>query len=96
MSGPSCVFPVIANVPSDDEHAHAIVENAVHGLNYSRSPPHILMDNRQLLGWFVDARDRVTDVGQDMSQLHRLIHLQHRMLKTVNQVITSLETDERE
>ncbi|KIK33287.1 hypothetical protein CY34DRAFT_18462 [Suillus luteus UH-Slu-Lm8-n1] len=80
----------------NDEHAHAIVENAVHGLNYSRSLAHILMENRQLLGWFADARDRVTDVGQDMSQMHRLIHLQRRMLKTVNQVITSLETDGRE
>jgi hypothetical protein len=86
----------IANRTSDDQHAHAIVQNAVHGLNYDWTPAHILMENRQLLGWFADARDRVTDVGQDLSQLHRLIYIQRRMLKTVNQVIASIETDERE
>ncbi|KAG1766484.1 hypothetical protein EV702DRAFT_1050659 [Suillus placidus] len=79
----------------DNEHVHAIVKNAVHGLNDSRAPGQVLMDNRQLLGWFTDARNRVTDVGQDMRQLHRLVHLQCRMLDTVNHVIASLETDEQ-
>ncbi|KAG2341412.1 hypothetical protein BDR05DRAFT_949741 [Suillus weaverae] len=79
---------------SDDEHAHAIVENAVHGLNDSRAPGQVLMDNQELLGWFTDTRNQVTNVGQDMCQLHRLVHLQRRMLDTVNHVIASLETDE--
>jgi hypothetical protein len=79
-----------------DEHAHTIVENAVYGLNYSWTPAHILMDNHKLLKWFVDAHDQVTDIGQNLSQLHQLIHLQCRMLKMVNQVMTSIKTGEQE
>ncbi|KAG2337828.1 hypothetical protein BDR05DRAFT_952342 [Suillus weaverae] len=78
----------------DDEHAHAIVKNVVHGLNDSWAPGQVLMDNRQLLRWFTDSRNQVTNVGQDMCQLHGLVHLQCQMLDTINHVITSLETDE--
>ncbi|KAG2746311.1 hypothetical protein P692DRAFT_20876415 [Suillus brevipes Sb2] len=45
----NCRLKAIGN-NMDDQHAHAIVQNAVHGLNYDRTPAHILMENRQLLG----------------------------------------------
>ncbi|KAG2748633.1 hypothetical protein P692DRAFT_20874386 [Suillus brevipes Sb2] len=80
----------------DDDHAQAIVENAVHGLTDDRVPAAIVLENRQLLGWFSDTRDRVTGIGQDMSDLHRLLQFQRRMLKTVNQVISSLETEQQQ
>ncbi|KAG1842961.1 hypothetical protein F4604DRAFT_1938407 [Suillus subluteus] len=38
-----------------DEHVHAIVENAVHGLNSDRVPAQILMANRWVLNAFTDA-----------------------------------------
>ncbi|KAG1781326.1 hypothetical protein EV702DRAFT_1193506 [Suillus placidus] len=47
-----------------DKHMHAIVENAVHGLNSSRVPAQILMENRHILGGFAEARNRVTEVGK--------------------------------
>ncbi|KAG2737979.1 hypothetical protein P692DRAFT_20760131, partial [Suillus brevipes Sb2] len=80
----------------DDDHAQAIVENAVHGSTDDRVPAAIVLENRQLLGWFSDTRDRVTGIGQDMSDLHRLLQFQRRMLKTVNQVISSLETEQQQ
>ncbi|KAG1767943.1 hypothetical protein EDD22DRAFT_844280 [Suillus occidentalis] len=86
----------MANHGSDNQYAHAIMENAIHRLNYNRTLVHILLENLQLLGWFADAQDQVTNIGQDLSQLHRLIHVQRRILKMVNQVITSLETSEQE
>jgi len=81
---------------SDDDHAQAIVENAVHGSTDDRVPAAIVLENRQLLGWFSDTRNRVTGIGQDMSDLHRLLQFQRRMLKTVNQVISSLETEQQQ
>jgi hypothetical protein len=80
-----------ANAIQDDDHVHAIVENAVHGCNESRTPAHVLMDNRQVLSWYADAHNHVTNIGQDLCKLHRLIQLQRRMSKTVDQVIKSLE-----
>ncbi|KAG2353905.1 hypothetical protein BDR07DRAFT_1495481 [Suillus spraguei] len=75
----------------DDEHVHAIVENAVHGLNDSRTPSQVLIDNRRILGSFANARDRVTDAGRDMCKLHRMLQLQRRMVKTLDEVIGALE-----
>ncbi|KAG1839430.1 hypothetical protein F4604DRAFT_1940834 [Suillus subluteus] len=66
-----------------DQHVHAIVENAVHGLNSDRVPAQILMANRRVLNTFADARNRVTDIGYDMSMLHQLIQLQRGLLRTV-------------
>ncbi|KAG2746278.1 hypothetical protein P692DRAFT_20876386 [Suillus brevipes Sb2] len=80
----------------DDDHAQAIVENAVLGSTDDRVPAAIVLENRQLLGWFSDTRDRVTGISQDMSDLHRLLQFQCRMLKTVNQVISSLETEQQQ
>ncbi|KAG1856168.1 hypothetical protein F4604DRAFT_1932034 [Suillus subluteus] len=74
-----------------DQHVHAIVENAVHGLNSDRVPAQILMANRRVLDTFADAQNRVTDIGYDMSMLHRLIQLQRGLLRTVDHVIGSLE-----
>ncbi|KAG1778074.1 hypothetical protein EV702DRAFT_1196490 [Suillus placidus] len=76
-----------------DIHMHAIVENAVHRLNAERVPGQILMDNRHLLGTYADARNRVTNISHDMCQLHRRIQLQCRLLRNVNHVIESLESD---
>ncbi|KAG1778649.1 hypothetical protein EV702DRAFT_1044506 [Suillus placidus] len=76
-----------------DIHVHAIIENAVHGLNTECVPGQILMENRHLLGTYADARNRVTDISHDMCQLHRLIQLQHGLLRNVNHVIESLESD---
>ncbi|KAG1849740.1 hypothetical protein F4604DRAFT_1934767 [Suillus subluteus] len=74
-----------------DIHMHALVENFVHGLNLSLMPGQILFENRGMLGAFADARTQVTDIGDDMCKLHRLIQIQHGLLKTVNHVIRSLE-----
>jgi sulfopyruvate decarboxylase TPP-binding subunit len=70
---------------------HAIVMNAVSGLTSSRLPAHILMSNRDILGGYAEARNQVTDIGRDMCKLHRLIQLQRRMVKSLDQVIESLE-----
>ncbi|KAG0701030.1 hypothetical protein DFH29DRAFT_876209 [Suillus ampliporus] len=78
-----------------NQHVHAIVENAVHRLDYSRAPGQILMENRHVLGGFAEAQNRVTSVGSDMCKLHRLIQLQHRLLKLMDHVIGSLENPER-
>ncbi|KAG0693783.1 hypothetical protein DFH29DRAFT_1006936 [Suillus ampliporus] len=78
-----------------DQHIHAIIENAVHGLDYSRALGQILMENRHVLRGFAEAQNRVTSVGSDMCKLHRLIQLQRRLLKSVDHVIGSLENPER-
>ncbi|KAG1840757.1 hypothetical protein F4604DRAFT_1939956 [Suillus subluteus] len=74
-----------------DQHVHAIVENAVHGLNSHRVPAQILMANRRVLDTFADTQNRVTNIGYDISMLHRLIQLQRGLLRTVDHVIGSLE-----
>ncbi|KAG1852168.1 hypothetical protein F4604DRAFT_1933734 [Suillus subluteus] len=74
-----------------DQHVHAIVENAVHGLNSDQVPAQILMANRRVLDTFADARNRVTDISYDMSMLHWLIQLQRGLLRMVDHVIASLE-----
>ncbi|KAG1868421.1 hypothetical protein F4604DRAFT_1682350 [Suillus subluteus] len=74
-----------------DIHMHALVENSVQGLNLSLMPGQILFENRGMLGAFADARTWVTDIGDDMCKLHRLIQIQRGLLKTVNHIIGSLE-----
>ncbi|KAG0692374.1 hypothetical protein DFH29DRAFT_1008773 [Suillus ampliporus] len=74
-----------------DQHIHAIVENAVHGLDDSCAPGQILMENRHVLGGFAEAQNWVTSVGLDMCKLHHLIQLQCWLLKLVDHVIGSLE-----
>ena len=71
---------------------HAIVENAVYGLNDEQSPGQILLENRHLLRSYADSRNRVTSIGQDMCKLHWLIQLQRGLMRTVNNVIESLES----
>jgi hypothetical protein len=73
----------------------AIIENAVYGLNAEQAPAHILMENRQVLASYADTRNRITGIGQDMCKLHRLIELQWGLMRTVNNVIVSLENDKR-
>ncbi|KAG1834635.1 hypothetical protein DFJ58DRAFT_735768 [Suillus subalutaceus] len=84
----------ISNDVFSDDHMHALVQNAMHGLNNSRAPELILCQNRHLLDMFADAHNRVTNAGNDMCKLHRLIHLQRRLLKTVDHVIKSLENED--
>ncbi|KAG2108743.1 uncharacterized protein F5147DRAFT_652730 [Suillus discolor] len=74
-----------------DEHVHAIVENAVYGLNGSCVPSQILMDNRQTFGMFAESQNRVTDVSLDICMLHGMIQLQCQLLRTVDSIIVSLE-----
>ncbi|KAG1787890.1 uncharacterized protein HD556DRAFT_1448395 [Suillus plorans] len=50
-----------------DEHIHAIVENATHGLTASRLPAEILIDNRSILGGYAGTQDRVTTYYSDLS-----------------------------
>ncbi|KAG1768246.1 hypothetical protein EV702DRAFT_1253447 [Suillus placidus] len=76
-----------------DLHMHAIVENAVYGLNSELAPGQILLQNRHILSTFTDARNRVTAIGCDMCNLHQLIQLQCGLLRTINHVIGSLEND---
>ncbi|KAG2746631.1 hypothetical protein P692DRAFT_20876032 [Suillus brevipes Sb2] len=78
-----------------DHHMRAIIENAVYGLNAEQAPAHILMENRQVLASYADARNRITGIGQDMCKLHRLIELQQGLMRTVNNVIVSLENDKQ-
>ncbi|KAG2047805.1 hypothetical protein BDR06DRAFT_976451 [Suillus hirtellus] len=61
------------------------------GLTFSQLPAHILMSNRNILGGYAEACNRVTNIGRDMCKLHRLIQLQRHMLKSLDQVIESLE-----
>lgn len=69
---------------------HAIVENAVYGLDDEHSPAQILLANRSLLVSYAESRNRVTNIGRDMCKLHRLIQLQQGLMRMVNNVIESL------
>ncbi|KAG0692271.1 hypothetical protein DFH29DRAFT_882730 [Suillus ampliporus] len=51
-----------------NQHIHAIIENAVHGLDDSRAPGQILIENRHVLGGFAEARNQVTSVGSEHVQ----------------------------
>ncbi|KAG2743340.1 hypothetical protein P692DRAFT_20878741 [Suillus brevipes Sb2] len=74
-----------------NHHMRAIIENAVYGLNAEQAPAHILMENRQVLASYADARNRITGIGQDMCKLHRLIELQRGLMRTVNNLTAYLE-----
>ncbi|KAG1751736.1 hypothetical protein EDB19DRAFT_1903684 [Suillus lakei] len=78
-----------------DEHMHAIINNAIHGLTNSRPPYEILWEHRHTLSGFAEAQNQVTVVGVDTCQLHHLIQLQHRLLKSIDHVIGSLENPEQ-
>ncbi|KAG1854640.1 hypothetical protein F4604DRAFT_1932703 [Suillus subluteus] len=55
-----------------DQHVHAIVENAVHGLNSDRVPAQILMANRWVLDTFADAQNRCDNhIGARHVHLHK-------------------------
>lgn len=72
---------------------HPIVMNTVSGLTSSQVPAHILMSNRDILGGYAKARNQVTDIGKDMCKLHRLIQLQRCVVKSLDQVIESLDNE---
>ncbi|KAG2049643.1 hypothetical protein BDR06DRAFT_975127 [Suillus hirtellus] len=67
-----------------NEHIHAIVENATHGLTASRIPADILINNRSILGGYAGTQDWVTTIGLDICRLHRLIQLQCHAFKSVD------------
>ncbi|KAG1740978.1 hypothetical protein EDB19DRAFT_1828363 [Suillus lakei] len=86
---------LVVSLSEADEHMHAIINNAVHGLTNSWAPDEILWEHRHTLSGFAEARNQVTTVGVDACQLHHLIQLQRQLLKSIDHVIGSLENPEQ-
>lgn len=52
---------------------------------------HTFMANRHLFGAYVEARDRVTDLGADVINIHRLLNIHHRIMNLLDAMITRVE-----
>ncbi|KAG1897290.1 uncharacterized protein F5891DRAFT_982683 [Suillus fuscotomentosus] len=73
-----------------DQYIHSIVTPAV-----ARVPDPRLaitfMANRSLFGAYADAKDRVTELGADVINIHRLLNIHCRIMDPLDAMITSIE-----
>ncbi|KAG1836717.1 hypothetical protein C8R48DRAFT_782883 [Suillus tomentosus] len=61
------------------------------GLVSDPRPAHTFMANRHLFGAYAEARDRVTDLGADVINIHRLLNIHRRIMNPLDAMITRLE-----
>jgi hypothetical protein len=49
------------------------------------------MANRSLFGAYADAKDRVTELGADVINIHRLLNIHRRIMDPLDAMITGIE-----
>ncbi|KAG2112361.1 uncharacterized protein F5147DRAFT_771427 [Suillus discolor] len=77
-----------------DQYVCSIVEPAA-GCVPDPQPAITFMANRNLFGAYTEARDRVTELGTDVINIHRLLNIHRRIMEPLDATITSLEQRER-
>ncbi|KAG1870578.1 hypothetical protein C8R48DRAFT_771029 [Suillus tomentosus] len=73
-----------------DRYIHSIVTPAVARVPDPR-PAITFMANRSLFGAYADAKDRVTELGADVINIHRLLNIHRRIMDPLDAMITGIE-----
>ncbi|KAG2089743.1 uncharacterized protein F5147DRAFT_780536 [Suillus discolor] len=61
------------------------------GLVYDSRPGLMFMANQHLFGAYTEARDRVTDLGADVINIHHLLNIHHWIMYPLDAMITRVE-----
>ncbi|KAG1806393.1 uncharacterized protein HD556DRAFT_1436358 [Suillus plorans] len=63
------------------------------GLVYDSRPGLTFMANQNLFGAYAEARDRVTNLGADIINIHRLLNIHRRIMYPLDAMITRVEQE---
>ncbi|KAG2082550.1 uncharacterized protein F5147DRAFT_783256 [Suillus discolor] len=80
----------------DDQQMHVIMQTAVQGLAPSHSPSRVRRANSQLFGAYSEARNRVTELGEDILSITWLIHMYNAIMDPLDILVKDLERVDRE
>jgi hypothetical protein len=58
-------------------------------------PAATLRANQRLIGAYADARDRVTELGEDVVAIYRLLDIHRRIMDPLDAMITNLQQGDR-
>ncbi|KAG1859867.1 hypothetical protein C8R48DRAFT_673809 [Suillus tomentosus] len=75
----------------DDEQMHCIVQTAVDNLGRSYAPSRVRRANSWLFGAYSEARNWVTEVGEDILSITRLLHLYNGIMDPLEILVKDLE-----
>ncbi|KAG1868404.1 hypothetical protein F4604DRAFT_1927260 [Suillus subluteus] len=82
-----------------NEHCNEYIRNMVMPDAAAMPNPSMVatfMANWRLFGAYAETQDRVTELGEDLITIHRLLHIHRRIMDPLDAMITTLQQDHQE
>ncbi|KAG1784528.1 uncharacterized protein HD556DRAFT_1451684 [Suillus plorans] len=80
----------------DDQQMHVIMQTAIQGLAPSHGPSRVRRANSRLFGAYSEARNWVTELGEDILSITRLIHMYNAIMDPLDVLVKDLKRVDRE